>query len=418
MQNNQLNRKISLLSLVAYYISTVVGVGIFLVPMTAAKIAGPASIISWVIVLMMIYPFAQIFAHISQQYQVSGSVQKFLEESTSPKFGRAIALFVVISAMFGNFLLGNASANYLAQLFNFGDEYILTVTLIVLLVSCAFNLINLGTSSKIQTSALAFLILILSAIVIASIPHHKPQQLTPFFSKGYEPIFAAILICFYSVVGWENIDSIAEEVKNPKKTYDRAIKIAIALIAALYLAVSLTVILVISEQNMHGKNTVLSILLQESFGLQAAKMGSFIAITLLFLGANAWILGTSRMIFALAREGGLPKFLTKINSKTDIPVFAVISQNIFYAFLALVIYITNLSGDKLIEISSLNYLMFYMIIFFCGVKHFKSKKMKNLSTISLLISSALIINCANQFLVYSLMMLAGCFSYIFLKKRL
>ena len=85
MSQNHLTRKLGVLQLVVFYFTTVVGVGIFIVPLVAARIAGPASILSWLLAISLAYPFAIIFAHISQKYQVSGSIQRFIEDELASR---------------------------------------------------------------------------------------------------------------------------------------------------------------------------------------------------------------------------------------------------------------------------------------------------------------------------------------------
>lgn len=412
-----LSRQIGLLPLVVYYFSTIVGVGIFLVPLHAARIAGPASLLSWLLVLVMIYPFAIIFAHISQLYQVSGSIQKFIEDAAGFKFGKAMALFMTITAMFGNSLLGYAAARYLMELIGYDNpEFPMILGLGVLTISCLFNLISMSLSSKIQTIALVTLVVILELIAIASLPSYKIGNITPFMPHGFESIVPAMLICFYSVVGWENVDAIAEEVKEPVKTYKRAIKSALIAIALFYMSIAITVTFVMSPDQIRESNTVISTLLKITLGETAAKAGGVLAIILLFLGANVWILGTSRIIFALARDRVLPEILASVN-KDKIPVMAVVSQLIIYAIISVVMIVTKVEENTIIEIASLNYLLLYMVIFFCGVKKFTTRRLKLLSGFSIVISSLLLVHSANHVLGLSLALAMICFIHVYLIKR-
>jgi amino acid efflux transporter len=145
-------RELDITALVVYYFSTIVGVGIFIVPLFAAKIAGPASLISWMLALLCAYPFAMIFAHISQRYQVSGSIQKFLEDAWGNKFGKSMALFLVVSALFGNALLGFAAAQYCNEFLN--SEYnIYWIGLAFLIVPCYSTCLKLGFLAKFKRLA-------------------------------------------------------------------------------------------------------------------------------------------------------------------------------------------------------------------------------------------------------------------------
>ncbi|MFI4984100.1 MAG: APC family permease [Rickettsiales bacterium] len=417
MSQNQLTRKLGVLQLVVFYFTTVVGVGIFIVPLVAARIAGPASIISWLIAIGMAYPFAMIFAHISQKYQVSASIQRFIEDATSFKSGKSFALFLILTTMSGNFLLGYSAGRYVIELLGINDQLMIYPIAAALMgASCLFNLLNLGLSSKLQTVCLIVLVVIVELIVITAIPHANSENIIPFIPMGYESIFAAAAICFYSVTGWENVDAMAEETAHPVKTYRKAIKISLGIITVFYLSMVVTVISVLTPEQIKNSNAILSTLLSVSLGKEAAVAGSFVAIILLFLGANVWVMGTSRLIFSLGRDKILPGFLAKINPKSEVPANAVMIQFLVYSLIALLMYIHELVEDDIVGIVSLNYLLLYTIIFFCGVKSFTTKKLKLLALASLSVTAGFLIHSGTAKFGVTIFIALLCFCYVYIFK--
>lgn len=419
MDNQHLKRQIGLWQLVAYYFSTIVGVGIFIIPLTAARFAGPASIISWLAVLILVYPFAIIFGNISQKYKVSGSIQRCIEEAFGFKFGKSMALFLIATAIFGNSVLGYYSAQYIMALFEYKDKGLgILLSIFMMALSSLFNLLNIETSSRVHGIALLFLIIIIELVAITSIPNYHYEHLEPFMPYGVESIFLAIIPCFYAVVGWENVDAMAEEVKDPFKTYKSAIRITLFLIAFFYLSLVLTVIFVLTPEQISGQSTILTILLENLFGYSGGKIGSLIAIVLLFLGANVWILGTSRLIFALARDAVLPKALSHINPSTGIPTFSVISQLIAYIVIFGLMFVIDMHEDLIIEIAGLNYIILYIVIFASCIKIFaQSTYLKALAWFSLIASSILLITNINYKLCVSALIVLACFIYVYYYKR-
>jgi amino acid efflux transporter len=412
-----LRREIGLLSLVVYYFSTIVGVGIFIVPLFAAKLAGPASLVAWGVALLCAYPFAMIFAHISQTNQVSGSIQKFLEKTWGNNFGKAMALFLVVSALFGNALLGFSAARYCNELFE--------IELNVFLLGCAFlwlpiffNLMRIGVSSKIQTFALIGLVVLIEMVVITAIPQYQVTNLEPFAPNGWGAILPAVMICFYSIVGWENVDAMAEEVKNPGKSYKKAVQIAIGVIALFYLSIAFTVVAIMDHATISSTKTVLTAILKISMGHAASKAGGVIAITLLILAANAWVLGTSRIIFALARDGILPKSIARL-STNDVPHLAVMSQMVFYSLISLVLVVLSVSEDTVVEVTSLNYLLLYIIIFFSGMKSFRNSRFKVISAVAMAIVLVLLLQSSVEKIGLCILIMLICLFYVFIgnKKR-
>jgi amino acid efflux transporter len=416
--NQNLKREIGAISLIAYYFSTIVGVGIFVVPVFAARVAGPASILSWLMVLLIAFPFAYIFAHISQKYQVSGSIQKFIEQAAGFKFGKSMALFLICTALFGNCLLGFTGAGYVVELFDIkGSNQLYIIGFGLLVISALFNLLQIGVSSRIQTLSLIVLVLFVEFIVFTSVPNFNFENLEPFMPNGWNSIFVAAVICFYSVVGWENVDAIAEEVKNPVSSYKHAIKYSLILIALFYLSIVATVILVMTPEQIANKNAIMSVLLNVNFGAHFGKAGAIISIFLLFLGMNVWILGTSRLIFALSRDKILPECLSIVSKKNNIPVMAVLSQLVVYALIAITMTALEAKDDIIVEIASLNYLLLYSVIFFCGAKLFSTKRLKLLSSVALIVSMIFLLQSSNSNIAVSIVIAIFCFIYVYFFKH-
>ena len=416
-QKKSLKRSIGVLQLVMFYFSTIVGVGIFVVPLEAAKKAGPASIISWIAVLLMAYPFAMIYARISQRYKVSGSIQKFVEEVFGAKYGQVLALFLVLTALFGDSLLGFSAARYLIELLGLENkDSVYWICPLMLLIPIFMNLQAVARSAKIQSITLISLVLVVLFIVLTAVPSYDTANLVPFAPYGYSSVLGAIVICFYSIVGWENVDAMAEEVIEPGKTYGKAIKIALAAISIFYLTLVSTVLLVLNQDSLSSSNTILTTLISKLHGAQFSPIGGIVAITLLLLGANAWIFGTSRFIYALARDGVLPNFLTKMN-KNSVPYNSVLIQMFFYVFIASVMGYMAFEEMAIVEMASLNYLMLYSFVFAAGVKGFTTVRLKLLSFVALIVAAFFLTHSINSRIVLSFISLAACVIYITTIKR-
>src|SRR5207245_8594323 len=69
---SDLHRVLTLRHAVAIYVSSLLGSGIFVIPGLAARIAGPASIISWILLSLASYPFPYTFAKLSPRTPESG----------------------------------------------------------------------------------------------------------------------------------------------------------------------------------------------------------------------------------------------------------------------------------------------------------------------------------------------------------
>src|SRR5512133_122639 len=81
MPTGDLQKTITLRHAIALYVSSVLGSGVLVLPGLAAQIAGPASIIAWLALSLVSYPFAFTFGSLSARNPQSGGIYSFAKES-------------------------------------------------------------------------------------------------------------------------------------------------------------------------------------------------------------------------------------------------------------------------------------------------------------------------------------------------
>src|SRR5438128_1893927 len=112
-----LRRVITLSHAVAIYVSSLLGSGIFVIPGLAARIAGPASIVSWALLSLASYPFAYTFAKLSAKRPESGGIYAFARDGIGLSAGAATAWLFLAWAVLGAPAATVAAASYLAFVF-------------------------------------------------------------------------------------------------------------------------------------------------------------------------------------------------------------------------------------------------------------------------------------------------------------
>jgi amino acid transporter len=124
---------------------------------------------------------------------------------------------------------------------------------------------------------------------------------------------SAMLIATYDYWGYYNVTFLGGEVKDPARTVPRAILISIALVAALYIAMNISVIAVLPWQELVGvgdlnaRRAVISLFMETAYGPHLGPMLGKIAAVLVMITAFASVfsllLGYSRIPYAAARDG-------------------------------------------------------------------------------------------------------------------
>src|SRR5918999_3043181 len=316
LESTNLQRSLHVPGLVAHYITSVIGVGVLILPGHAAAAAGPLSLAAWALLTLYSYPLALIFARLSVRHPTSRGIAEFIEDAFGPRAADLVAALLMLALIIANPVLGLAAARYLLNIWDAtpGIPQIVLIGYLIMVGSILVNLLGLKVSSRVQTGVLTTLIGFLVIVIVIATPEAEAANLDPFAPHGWLALGQAIIICFFGFLGWENAAPVAEEVVDPHRTFPRAILLATFGVGALYLAMAVTIILVLPPGAGEGKRiTAFATLLQVASGREMSQVGNVVAIVLLLLATNAWVLGTSRVVFSSAREGMLPAVLTKVS---------------------------------------------------------------------------------------------------------
>src|SRR4051812_28100564 len=119
MTNTNSTRSVSVSGLTAYYVTSIVGAGILIVPSLASRIAGPASLLAWCFLTVISYPFAMVFSRISIEFPSNAGIFEFIQSRFGDFTSRTLLLLFMITHFIGNPVIGIASARYLQNVIHF-----------------------------------------------------------------------------------------------------------------------------------------------------------------------------------------------------------------------------------------------------------------------------------------------------------
>jgi APA family basic amino acid/polyamine antiporter len=118
---------------------------------------------------------------------------------------------------------------------------------------------------------------------------------------------------------------VAEEVKTAGRTIPRAIILALIVSAVLYLGTAFVAVGLIGSTGLAASHSPLSLAMAATKRAPAVSLGAIIATASVLLMT---VLGMSRMTFAMARNGQLPSFLSRIHPRFCTPHLAVLSTGL------------------------------------------------------------------------------------------
>jgi amino acid efflux transporter len=367
-----LKRALTTRDLAVYYLSSLVGAGVLVVPGIALDKAGPASLLAWLILSVASLPIAVTFARFSAEYPSAGGVSFLVRSAFGWRPGTAIGLFLLFLNLATNPILGLAAARYLATLFGWeGSAPILLAGFAVMSVGVATNLLGIVVASKVQFALVVSLVIGLVTVALVSVPAAEADRLTPFAPNGWWAVGGAIVVCFFSFFGWENVAHAAEEVRNPRTSYPRAALIAASGLGLLYCGLALVVALVVPADADTG--AVLSAMLRASHGETAARVGAALAVALLVITTNAWVLGASRLLFAMSRDGAVTPRLARVSGRNGAPTAALLVAWACYGIDFLVLAVIGGDEGSLIPFTAASILVIYIFTFLAGLRLFRGQ---------------------------------------------
>lgn len=331
-----LKKAIKLRHAVALYVSSVLGSGILVLPGLAAHIAGPASLIAWVVLGIASYPFAFTFASLSSRRPEAGGIYGFAKES----FGFPAA--VVSGWLFAFWYITGApaatliAASYLAYAFPMSKFAIFMVAALIMLSAFLINYRGIAFSNRIQLAVIVAILALLLVAVVASVGSMKASSFVPFAPNGWLAIGTAGALIFWSYLGYENVSNVAEEFEDPQRDFQRSILLSVVLIGVLYLAVAV-VTLGTESYRAGGSIAPFAAILANVLGHYGAAGTAILALVIIFATANAYTAGMSRVVLAVARDGGLPRWFDRIDPQSGTPTRSLMLLS-GLAILALTLY--------------------------------------------------------------------------------
>lgn len=363
-------RVIAVPQLVAYYVTNLIGAGIFVIPAIAQERAGFWVLAAWLFLTLCSWPMARVFAQISLDYPNSNGILAFISQCGSPRLGFALSMLTMLIMIGGNPIMGLVSARYAIAAFGLPADWLHMLAIGFMLLSVAFNLLGLRNSARMQTILVVVTMTMLLALVGLVLVAHPVAAVQSTTNFEFQPFLAALAICFFTFLGWENVSTIAPTVKNPQRSFRIATIVAVPLVGFLYISVALALLLVTNGSLRPGDYAVLDHLVAGAGYPQATSWTNGLALIVVILSTNAWVLSAGRLLAASARDGYLPSIFAR-HRANGVPFNAMIGLAVTYSLtLLLFLFSDNVEGS-LIELVSGGFILIYATSFALAIRRYK-----------------------------------------------
>ena len=410
-----LRKAIRLRNAVALYASSVLGSGVLVLPGLAAQIAGPGSIIAWILLSLASYPLAFTFASLSARRPVSGGVYSFAKEAFGFRVGTITGWLFGLWVITGAPAVTLIAASYLGYAFPLTRAETFVIAFGIILTAFIINYRGIVLSNKVQLAVVGSIIALLLATIVSSAHFVRPGNFTPFLPYGILPIGTAAALILWSYLGYENTSNVAEEFEHPERDFHRSIILSVLLISGLYVAIALVTIGTLAYE-AGGSVAPFAAILSNVMGRYGAEGTAILAVFIIFGTVNAYTTGVSRLFYAVARDGGFPEAFDHLSSRSRAPDRVLIALLGSIAAVLTVFYFSHVDLETALLVPSGAAIIVYVIGSAAGVKIFghglKSVKKEAVFPLISLIISIIVLPFIGPLLVASFVVILAALVYV------
>lgn len=325
--------------LMAIGIGTVIGTGIFILPGTiAAKQAGPGVSLSFLLSAIVCAFAAMCYAEFASALPVAGSAYSYGNVVFGEFFGWLLGWALILEYMLAVASVSTGWAAYFNSFIeSFGlkiphalsgpfdpahGTYINIVAVVIVLLITVMLSRGLQSSVRVNNIAVVIKVAIILIFIVAGLFFIKPKNYHPFLPYHMSGVIHGATIGFFAYLGFDCVSSSAAEVKNPKRNMPLGIIGTLGIVTLLYMGVAVVLTGMVKYTRLDVANPV-SYALQLVHQDWLAELLSIGALVGMFTMMVAMIYSSSRLIYAIGRDGLLPAFLGKLDKKSHSPQIAL-----------------------------------------------------------------------------------------------
>ena len=336
---SQLRREMGFWDVLLFNIAAVLG------PrwIAAAAHNGPSSLSLWALAAVFFFvPTALVITELSTRFPAEGGLYIWTREAFGDFHGFVAGwaywvysffyfpgLLVASTAM--SAYIGGGAHGYLAN----NRTFLLTGSLLMLAVAVSLNIVGLNIGKWLQNAGgvgtyTPLLILVVVGVAVfsrsGSHTHLSWHASLPAWNLDTVNFWSQIAFAF---TGLELVCAMSEEVRDPRRTFPRAILGSGVLIAVIYMLGTLAAMVLISPEQVDPKSGVFQAITSGSTLLGFGFLGVLAAVLVTVGnagGVGTTVAGVARVPFAVGIDSYLPSFFGKIHSRWRTPYISILIQ--------------------------------------------------------------------------------------------
>ena len=370
---SNLKRELKTMDLILLGLGAIVGTGIFVITGTAAAVtAGPALILSFIIAAFSCILSALCYAEFASRIPVSGGAYSYAYTVFGELLGWLVGWLMICEYLLANASVASGWSGYMngfldgiglglpiALRSSYNAEAGTYIDLIAILITFVVTYIVIqGAKKALRLNNIMVIVkfALIALFMVVGVFYVKPENWTPFAPFGLKGVASGAAVVFFAFLGFDAVSTAAEETKNPRRDVPRGIIGSLSIATVLYIAVTLVLTGIVPYAQLNVKDPVAFAIrfIGQDFIAGIISVGAIVTLLTVLISMTY---GLGRLIYAIGRDGLLPKKLSQVDTKTKGPKFATQIVGVVSAVLAGIVPL-----NKLAELTNIVTLMIFVII--------------------------------------------------------
>ncbi|MFE0105990.1 amino acid permease [Streptomyces sp. NPDC059009] len=349
-EGGSLRRSLGMWQLTMISIGATLGTGIFVVLGEAVPKAGPAVTLSFVIAGLTALFSALSYAELAGTIPVAGSSYSYAYATLGEfiawvcgwclilEYGVSVAAVAVGWGQYLNEFLDGTIGVTIPDAIAAppGDGGYFNLPALIVVVLAMFLLLGgARESARANTIMVCVKIAALVLFCVIGFQGFKSGNYENFMPLGTAGVSAAASSLFFSYIGFDAASTAGEEAKNPQRDLPRAIMLSLVIVTALYVLVAVVAVGARPWKDFEGSEAALAGIMKDVTGqsLWATVLAACAVVAIASVVLTV-LYGQTRILFAMSRDGLVPKVFAKVSPRTGTPVANTLIVSLFCGVLA------------------------------------------------------------------------------------
>jgi APA family basic amino acid/polyamine antiporter len=321
----------------------IIGSGIFVVPaVVAQRLLSPGLVLAaWAVGGAIALAGAFAFAELATLYPAAGGQYVYLREAYHPlvAFLFGWASLVLIQGG-GLAAVAITFAQYALRVLGRDVAHAGAWAAVSIAVVAAVNYLGVKPGSRLLNVLVVLKLGALGALILGGLllPHSSvplPDVAPPPPSVGLLGFGAALLPILFAYGGWQSVNLVAEETRDPRKTIPVALMVGMALVVGVYLAANVVYLSVLTRPGLAATATPAADALRSLFGPGADRLFAAAIAVSAFGFLDLTLLAQTRIYYAMGKDGVFLPGLARLHPRFQTPALAIALQAAWGIVLAL-----------------------------------------------------------------------------------